>query len=198
MRENGKRTHVVVTWEGDAGLSAVSPQLPGFSYGRPTRTEFITDYKNVLRDAGVLGDVLGHEQRRFASPEGAEYVIRVAEDEHHAERTELAWRLEAALETEQRHDLLNSATNPMGEVTYICCVATDTLGWVSEQMDPRGDAVRVALAVADELVWTTQFATAAEQPEGWATMEDRGWTTETTVGEVCQQLAAGERASVLV
>lgn len=66
----------------------------------------------------------------------------------------------------------------MGEVTYICCVAIDTLGWVSEQMDPRRDAGQVALAVADEPVWTTQFATAAEPPEGWATMEDRGWTTE--------------------
>ena len=52
--------------------------------------------------------------------------------------------------------------------------------------------------VADQLVWTTQFATATEQAEGWATMEDRGWTLETTTGEVCHQLAAGERASVLV
>lgn len=76
------KPHVVVTWEGDAGLSAVSPQLPGFSYGRPTTTGFIADYKKVLRDAGVLGDVLEHEQRRFASPEGTEYVIRVVKDEH--------------------------------------------------------------------------------------------------------------------
>ena len=92
-----------MTWKGDAGLSAVSPQLPGFSYGRPTRTEFIADYEKLWRDAGVLGDVLGHEQRRFASPEGTEYVIRVAKDEHNAERTELAWASRGALETELRH-----------------------------------------------------------------------------------------------
>lgn len=141
MPENTTKTHVFVTWEGDAGLSATSPQLPGFSYGRPTRTEFVNDIQKVLQDAGVVGEVVGHEQRRLVSPEGIEYVIRVANDDHQAERAQLAWRLEAVLESDQRHEMLDAATNPMGEVIYICCVASDRLDWVIDQIDERGDAV---------------------------------------------------------
>lgn len=73
-------THMVVTDEGEYGWSAQSPQLPGFVYGRRTLTEFMWDYHDTLRTAGVTGRVLGHPQRRFVSPEGDEYLIRFAED----------------------------------------------------------------------------------------------------------------------
>ncbi|GAA1590162.1 hypothetical protein GCM10009789_49750 [Kribbella sancticallisti] len=194
------RTHVVVTWEGDSGLSATSPQVPGWSFGRPTKTEFQADYHAALRDAGVLGQVIGHEQRRFVSPEGIEYILRIADDKHRPERTELAWRMAAVLQSDQRHsDLDTAAKNPMGEVTYICCIASDTVGWVAEQMDSRGDAVQVALAVADEMVMTTQFATeASNESLPWPSLADRGWHSDMTIGEVCQQIAAGERVAVLV
>lgn len=160
----------------------------------------MAELRKVLAGAGVTGRVVSHEQRRYASPEGTEYVIRIADDEHKPARAELAWRLEAVLETEQRHELLDAATNQMGEVTFVCAVASDGLGWIAEQVDDRGDVVQVALAVADQMVWTTQVASpGTPDTDAWSTMEQQGWTSETTVGEICQQLtSAGQRASVLV
>lgn len=53
-------------------------------------------------------------------------------------------------------------TNRVGEAVYICAVASDTIGRLADQLDPRGDAVTVA--VAEPFIYTVSFAYGADRP----------------------------------
>jgi hypothetical protein len=183
-------THVIVTNEGDYGWSAQSPQIPGFVYGRPTLTEFKKDYTKTLRDVGVAGPVLGHQQRRHETPEGAEYVIRFAEDGLREDRIAVAHRLEQIMLTDQRHDLMLNATTESGEVIFVCVVASDTLGFVIDQMDERGDVVTIAAAVADNGVYTTQLgAEVTHSHPDWTTLGELGQGRDTTISELMLEMS---------
>jgi hypothetical protein len=193
------RTHIIVTSEGEYGWSMQSPQLPGFVFARPTHAELLRDYRKALQIQGVTGRVIGHHQYRFATPEGDEYLIRVADGEDAPERQLVMNQLLGVMTTEQRFDSFKENVGRLvtGEVAFVCVLANDTIGWLAEQMDPRGEVLNAALNVAGSMVLTTQLA-AGRATEGWQSLEDMGWSLDTTMSTVAAAQARGARVAVPV
>ncbi|TQS44319.1 hypothetical protein [Cryptosporangium phraense] len=193
--------HLLVTDEGDDGWSAQSPQLPGFVMGRQTVSELRADLPGALRFAGApAGPVEVHTTRRFVTPEGGEYLIRVAEDRYRADRLEVAWRLARVMSTEQRHAMMSVLATPTGEVSIVCAVPSDTLGWFTEQLFDENDALVLAAAIGDQDVFTTQLTSETDRvgSSGWTTFEARGWTKATTLSEVMQSIQIGDPAELML
>jgi hypothetical protein len=115
--------------------------------------------------------------------------LRWFADDEAEERREVVERLGGLLTTdpydERAFDDLES--DSMGVYTFVCCLASDTIGWIVEQMDDRGDVLVVASAVADQMLFTTQIAGSGHLD--WPSVADRGWTSDTTVGDLMQKLA---------
>lgn len=173
----------IVVVEEDDGYGAFSPQLPGFAYGRPTLTEFKNELAGAVRFAGGAKQVRLHMEKHTWNEDGREVVVRWAEDEHRDERLEVAKRVYAALTvSEQRERLLDSATDRAGAVVFVCAVSGDTLGRFADQLDEAGDALVIAVAVADQLIWTSQMGSTGAHPD-WVSLTSMGASLETTVGE---------------
>lgn len=149
------RLHVVVVDEGELGLSTYSPQVPGFTYGRPTRREWAIDLNSALEfaRAPTLPRVI-HEERRFATADNHEFLIRVANDEHRGERREYADRLLRVLSDEpQGRSVLDAPALATGEILIIIVLPTDKLRSVFEQIDEK-DTVLVAAPVGETGIMT--------------------------------------------
>lgn len=173
----------IVVVEEDEGYGAFSPQLPGFAYGRPTLTEFKNELAGAVRFAGGAKQVRLHMEKHTWEEDGREVVVRWAEDEHRDERLEVAKRVYAALTvSEQRERLLDSATDRAGAVVFVCAVSGDTLGRFADQLDEAGDALLIAVAVADQLIWTSQMGSTGAHPD-WVSLASMGASLKTTVGE---------------
>ena len=68
-----------------------------------------------------------------------ELVNRIALDEHRDERQGVHTRIGRVLAIpEQAQYLLAGPPNAVGEVVYTCAVPADTISWLVEQLDPRG------------------------------------------------------------
>lgn len=172
----------------DEGLYATSPQAPGLAYGCSTFTELRSEINDVLAfhfDRPGPFHVIEHHERHYDIDE-RELVTRLAHDDHYAERQEVYERLGAALTVpEQAQALTQAPTNRVGEAVYVCAVSSDTIGWLAGQLDPRGEAVTVAVAVAEPFILTVSFACGEDHPliEGIAVTE-HGHTLDTTIGEI--------------
>ena len=131
------RTHIFVTDEGDYGFSLVSPQLPGFAFGRPTRAELLSDYQEALHREGVRGDVIGHWQIRGNAADGQEYIIRWATDSTGETRQEVGNRVLRVLTDSSSVKQIAGHHQPdrLGVLNFVCCLASDTIGWLAEQLD---------------------------------------------------------------
>jgi hypothetical protein len=144
------------------GFYVTSPQVPGLAYGRPTMEELRADLDDVLAFALDRPGPFAVEEHGEAHYDvgGRELVIRLAIDDHIDERQEALNRIVRALSVPEQADaLVAGPTNLVGEKLYICVVPSDTLGWVGQQLDPRGEAATVAIAIAEELLLTFLVST---------------------------------------
>jgi hypothetical protein len=188
----------IVVVEEDEGFGAFSPQLPGFAYGRQTLTEFKNELAGAVRFAGGANQVRLHMEKHAWVEGGREVVVRWAEDEHRDERLEVAQRIYAALTVSERGErLLDSATDRAGAVVFVCAVVGDTLGRFADQLDEAGDALVIAVAVADQLVWTSQLGSTGAHPD-WVSLASMGASLETTVGEWVRIVGAQRSGSKVV
>ncbi|GII81122.1 hypothetical protein Sru01_61040 [Sphaerisporangium rufum] len=143
-----------------AEFYATSPQAPGLLYGRPDLDRLRADLPETL---GFYFDHPGpfqvqehHEHHHELR--GGELVVRTALDKHLAARRATGDALSAAAKDADQADALPAApAGKTGEVVYICGVLSDTVGWVANQLDPRGDAATVAVSVADLMIVTVPF-----------------------------------------
>ncbi len=179
--------HLIIRITGD-GVYATSPQAPGLAYGRPTLAELRADLDDVLsfhfdRPGPFL--VLEHHERHYEIPDG-ELVIRIALDEHRDERQEVHTRIGRVLAIpEQAQYLLAGPPNAVGEVVYTCAVPADTISWLVDQLDPRGDALVAAVAIADQFVLTLPLSHGNHHPEmAGVSIGEHGHIPGTTVGQV--------------
>ena len=179
--------HLIIRITGD-GVYATSPQAPGLAYGRPTLAELRADLDDVLsfhfdRPGPFL--VLEHHERHYEIPDG-ELVIRIALDEHRDERQEVHTRIGRVLAIpEQAQYLLAGPPNAVGEVVYTCALPTDTISWLVDQLDPRGDALVAAVAIADQFVLTLPLSHGNHHPEmAGVSIGEHGHIPGTTVGQV--------------
>jgi predicted RNase H-like HicB family nuclease len=179
--------HLIVRDTGE-GFYATSPQAPGLAYGRATVAELRADLSDVLgfhfNRPGPFR-VLEHLERQD-TVEGRELVTRVANDQYRDQRQEVAARLARALTVPaQARSLLEGPANRVGEVVYLCAVPSDTIGWLAGQLDPRGDAAVVAVAIAEPFVFAVPVASGdgTAQVAG-VSIAARGYAPGTTLGEL--------------
>lgn len=187
-------TNVIVTQDAEHGPYLESPQVPGFTFGRPTETEFQRDYRAALLEVGVTGVVLGHRQQRFFTDEDVEYVIRFAESGDRAARLDVVRRLQQILATEDRHELLRGPQAATGEVVFVVVLPDDTLGDLMDQMWGERDAIVMVMGVAENGIFTSSFASADQDHPDWQSAGERGWNRDTTVAEMAREFAAGTPA----
>jgi hypothetical protein len=180
--------HLIVTFD-DGSVWAESPQLPGFVMARNTETEFLRDYQRVLGELGVR-QVVGHSQRHYETPEGAEYALRFRDGVGHEDRAALASGIQRMLATEARHEFLaGTRTDATGVVVIVCARAIDQLGDIFDEIDPRGETIVLAAPWGTDMVWTTQLAQGdlADNPR-WVSLEQFGLSHESTVGQLIAAL----------
>jgi hypothetical protein len=173
----------IVVVQEDEGYGAFPPQLSGFAYGRPTITEFKKGLADAVRFAGGAKRLRMHMEKHTWDADGREIVVRWAEDEHRGERLAVEQRIHAAMTVpEQRRNLLNKPTDSTGALVFVCAVASDTLRQFADLLDQAGDVLAIAASVADEFIWTSQISATGSHPD-WVSLESRGASLETTVGE---------------
>jgi hypothetical protein len=179
----------------DDGSHLYSPQIPELVAGRETHEELYRDLPDILSFAAPerrLEDAVFHDEAVFAAPEG-DFVIRAANDDRTQQRRRVAQRVVAALQVPtQREDMLDVPRTPSGLVLFVCALPADTIQWVTEQLDPRGEAAVVVAPVAEEWVWTSHLANNGDRHD-WKPLEHWGWTLDTTVGEMMTGQVFGNR-----
>ncbi len=100
-----------------------------------------------------------------------------------------------------RELLSGEPSSATGEVVFICALATETLGMITRQLDPRSDVCVIAVDVAGTMVFTTRLGSGEMLvTEGWTPLHEIGWTLDTTLGDVMKVLteAPAERRALLV
>ena len=159
----GESVHMVVRKSATGqDVYATSPQAPGLLYGCPTLDELRSQYQDVLKfhlkEPGPF--VIQEHRECHYGISGGELVIRMALDDHAPARRPTFDTLNQAAVTDQAQTqgLVSAAANAVGEVVYICGLLHDTLGWVLDQLPPRGDIANVAVPVAGLLLVTVPFA----------------------------------------
>lgn len=180
-------THVFVTNEREHGYSMDSPQVPGLVFGRNTETEFRADYQKVLYEVGVRGSVVGHTQLRIEAFDGSECLIRFMEGDTEAERRTIAVQVERLVKSAERCSefLDDLEQSPTGEYVFVACLATDTVGWLIDQLNPRGDVLTAVIGVAEVMLAATQIASGVTVD--WPPIEDLGWTRAMTIQDLLQR-----------
>lgn len=182
--------HVIIRATDD-GFFATSPQAAGLVYGRPTLQELHAGLDDVLRfhfeEAGPF-TVVEHHERHYDIVDG-EVVTRIALDGQRDERQEVYTRVGRALAVpEQARSLVKGPTNRVGEVVFVCAVPSDTVGWLAAQLDPRGDALVVAVAIADPYVLTLPFGYDGEYAKQVGLpIGGEQPAPETTIGEIMKR-----------
>jgi hypothetical protein len=97
--------------------------------------------------------------------------------------------------TGQGAGMMSAPRRPTGEVLFVCALLTDTIGWITEQMDEE-DTVCVVLNVSPEFIRTQSFGSAGQSDDRpWVTVGDLGLTSQTTLAEIIQQQDSGRIGS---
>jgi hypothetical protein len=178
---------LIVRLSDDGSAYATSPQLPGLLYGRSSLSELRRDLDGVLAfhlDRPGPFDVVEHRERQYEFG-GGELVVRMAADNHQAERAAVARRIVAIAQVpRQAESLVTVATNRVGESVYVCALPSDTVGWLAAQMDPRGDGLVAALTIADDFLLTLPLAVNDGTRPAWRPSEASG---DTRLSEIMQQ-----------
>lgn len=147
--------HLIIRLSEDGKAYATSPQAPGLVFGRSSLKLLRYDLNDALSfhfDRPGPFHVVEHIEWHDNLADG-ELVIRIAQDESVKERETVAQRIaEAAGVPEQARSLV-AVTNEVGEAVYVCAIPSDTLGWLSAQVQP-GEVVTAALAIADGFLFT--------------------------------------------
>jgi hypothetical protein len=168
----------------DHGVGIYSPQLPGVTGAYPDAKSMATDFRTLLDYAGVTlagRELIAHSE---CVRHDGDVLIRVAKDAHRGDRAQVAERLTAALAGEtQYEDIMDAPRARTGAALFICAVPSDTIGWITDQLDPRGETAAAVVGVGDEAIYVAYFARGLEEVTGWHDLSHWGWTRDTTLSE---------------
>ncbi|NYH52788.1 hypothetical protein HNR06_002377 [Nocardiopsis arvandica] len=199
-----ERIDAILTEYPGYGWGVESPQLPELVGGRDTWEELESDLHSILEFGGAPPDFVSaiHLQKWLLQNEGPEIAIRCRRDSHFHSRMEVVKRLAAAVadENQLRQISVDLPRRPTGEILFVCSVVEDRLDTVFQQLDPRGDALTIAVSVADRMVFTTPVSNSGEGDRpGWSRVSEIGWDENTTVGELVKfQQKSNKKVSLLV
>jgi hypothetical protein len=195
--------HLIITDEGRFGFYADSPQLPGFTMGRDTKTEFLKDYKRVLPE--VITErpyrVIAHVQQRFTTPEGVSCLVRVQEpttperESVHRGLTGLLQTTEWAASVERMRMIEKAERNLLQEVVFVCAGEDDQVRDIVATLQGHDDVVTVVVTDPDDgdrgVLWTSQMASRGPRTgqRDWPSMAALGITEGTKVRELVELLS---------
>ncbi|ONH59423.1 hypothetical protein CcI49_15655 [Frankia sp. CcI49] len=170
---------VIVRRDGES-WSAWSPHCPGLAVAEPTAAELRGALPEALTwyfDGDSDFEILVHLEQELRG-----VVVRIAQDAFVWERQLVAERLGAALGVQEQAERLRAApSNSAGEVVYVCTLPSDSISWLTAQLDDVADPVVVALPAAESTLWTLQFGGGRRTGVGTA---DVDYSPDTTLGEV--------------
>ncbi|CUU54407.1 hypothetical protein Ga0074812_102417 [Parafrankia irregularis] len=170
---------VIVRRDGES-WSAWSPQCPGLAVAEPTAAELRAALPEAFTwyfDGDPDFEILVHLEQELRG-----VVVRIAQDAFGWERQLVAERLGAALGVQEQAERLRAAPpNSAGEVVYVCALPSDSISWLTAQLDDVADPVVVALPAEESTLWTLQFGGGRRTGVGTA---DVGYSSDTTLGEV--------------
>jgi hypothetical protein len=132
--------------------------------------------------------ILEHHERLYVI-DGAELVTRIAMDDLSDEREIVYRRMGEIIKIKaQAEALAHGVTNLLGESVYVCALPQDTLGWLMDQLDERGDALSAAVVVADQMLLTLPFAygSAYAELEDTYKLGGSNFDRETRLSEIIQ------------
>jgi hypothetical protein len=183
-----EQIQMIMRLSDDGTVYATSPQAPGLAYGRQSLAEWRSGLQDVLSfyfERPGPFDVVEHHERHY-EVEGRELVTRLAMDEHRDQRQAVYERIGQVLRVPSQADSLVSAvTNTVGETVYVCAVPSDTLGWLAAQLDAPGDAVIVALTIADQFLLTLPVAKEEGRRPAWSVASS---APETRLSEIIRKI----------
>lgn len=188
-------THLIMRQE--ASYAIYSPQLPDLvaAYTSPTAAK--NDLEQALEWAGWHRDSPIVQHNEVVRHDG-DVLIRWAQDEHAAARIDVAERLSRAMAVpKQMEAMLAAPRGRAGSALFICCVAADTIGWVTDQLDSRGEVAAAVTCIADDLIYTAYFAAGVSELE-WRSVDDWGWSRETTIAQMIMSESGSRHEPALV
>lgn len=167
---------------------AWSPTVEGLFVSADSAHECVRRAKKVAdAELGEPVNVFGHHERVLDG-----LVIRVAGQRgDFTQRVGVAQRIEALIRYDRAQiDDEGLTRNALGEAIFVCALPDDTIGWLSRQMDQRGDGLIVA-ALLDHagvpsiepgaFIWSAGTLIGADLPG--PRLADFGMSLETTVAE---------------
>lgn len=176
---------MIVRLSGDGKAYATSPQAPGLAFGRSSLDLLLKELDDVLSfhfDRPGPSSFMLHIERHFDVADG-ELVIRVAQDANVRDREAVARRIMEVLTIPEQARSLVSTPNAIGESVYVCAIPSDTLSWLSAQVQP-GERVNAALTIADNFLFTLPVTAQTESPPTWG---EGAASPKTKLSEIMQR-----------
>lgn len=176
---------MIVRLSDDGKAYATSPQAPGLVFGRSSLDLVLKELDDVLSfhfDRPGPFSVTLHIERHFDVADG-ELVIRIAQDANARDREAVAQRIMEVVTIPEQARSLVSTPNALGESVYVCAVPSDTLFWLSVQLQP-GERINAALTIADNFLYTLPVATQTDGRPMWA---EGAASPKTELSEVMQR-----------
>ncbi|CAO5148399.1 conserved hypothetical protein [Frankia sp. AiPs1] len=116
-------------------------------------------------------------------------VVRVAQDACLYERERLAEQLADALdESGQLARVRSEPVSGGGEVTLVCALQSDRIGWLAAQMDDD-DTLVALLPVAESMLWAVRFGSGADADRDDTVVPLAAYPGQTTLGEIIRTFA---------
>jgi hypothetical protein len=149
----------VIAREEQGVWGAWTPQFPGLVTGGDTEAKFLRSLPGTIAwcmdddHPGEDFEIVVHAEREVSG-----VIIRVARDDQHAARQEVADRIAAALADPHLAERLRSAPpNWAGEVVYVCALPADTRAWLDRQIEEGDGAVNVVVPLSPAVLWIRAF-----------------------------------------
>ncbi len=149
----------MIVREDEPSWWAWSPQCPGLTAGEETEVELLRSLPGTIAwcfeddHPGEDFDMRVHVEREVGG-----VFLRVARDEQHAARQEVADRIIVALADPDLAERLRAAPpNWAGEVVYICALPTDTRDWLDNQIEEGDGTVNVVVPLSSNVLWVRAY-----------------------------------------
>lgn len=172
MPEEFEAVHLLFV-ESPEGLWMTSPQVPDLAYTSPSPGIDWDDVRAALAFADAPdAPLVAHRVLERVAPDGTEYTIRMAVDEHVEERSRTGWLIEASVNDPAQRGLSRHPVGVVPEVQFVCAMPADRIGWVIDQL-AEGDVIALAVPVAGTMAWVQAIGRGVDEADSttWAPLD---------------------------
>lgn len=199
--------HLVFTDNGPGyGWSIESPQVPELVGGRADLSDLLRDTNKFLKFANApIRDIYApgvylHEQHAVADPRGNEYLVRfmtsINTDGDEA-RISAASRLQGAvLHGWSDEEIAAQPQLKTSERLLIAVTATDTLGWIMDQLGDGGSA-SLSKYNGEDVLLTIPFSDGSLGAKARRTLDSLDLGRRNTFGELTDRIISAEASDLI-